>query len=114
MVTTAYLSISGGPNMILLTLDRKSQVPLYFQIINQIIEMVESDILKPGTRLPSTRFLAETLAVNRSTVYNAYQELWAQGYIDSRPGSYSLIRKRHKIATHKRKKRLRKNRHKKK
>jgi len=85
--------------MILLKLDRKSQVPLYFQIINQIIEMVEADILKPGTRLPSTRLMAETLDVNRSTVYNAYQELWAQGYIESRPGSYSLIRKRHKMAT---------------
>jgi DNA-binding transcriptional MocR family regulator len=98
-VTAAYVSLSGGSNMILLKLDRRSKIPLYFQIINQIIEMVEADILKPGTRLPSTRLLAETLAVNRSTVYNAYQELWAQGYIDSRPGSYSLIRKRHKMAT---------------
>ena len=85
--------------MLLLQLDRRSQKPLYIQIINQIKERVDHDILKPGTKLPSTRQMAEKLGVNRSTVYNAYQELWAQGYIESRPGSYSQIRMRQKIAT---------------
>jgi len=85
--------------MLLLQLDRKSQNPLYIQIINQIKEKTASDILEPGTKLPSTRQMAEKLGVNRSTVYKAYQELWAQGYIESRPGSYSIIRKRPKIAT---------------
>lgn len=85
--------------MLLLQIDRKSQKPLYLQIIDQIKEKTSSDILKPGTKLPSTRQMAEKLGVNRSTVYNAYQELWAQGYIESCPGSYSKIRKRQKIAT---------------
>lgn len=84
--------------MILLKLDKKSPTPLYTQIIRQVKEMAEKDILKPGTILPSTRNMAEQLGVNRSTVTNAYQELWAQGYIDSRPGSYSRIRKRPKMA----------------
>ncbi len=85
--------------MLLLQLDRKNPKPLYTQIINQIKEKVARDVLKPGTKLPSTRQMAEKLGVNRSTVYKAYQELWAQGYIESRPGSYSQIRKRQKIAT---------------
>ncbi|MBD3413932.1 MAG: aminotransferase class I/II-fold pyridoxal phosphate-dependent enzyme [Candidatus Aminicenantes bacterium] len=85
--------------MLLLQLDRKSHNPIYLQIVNQIKEKTASDILKPGTKLPSTRQMAEKLGVNRSTVYKAYQELWAQGYIESRPGSYSKIRKRPKIAT---------------
>lgn len=85
--------------MLLLNIDKKSHIPLYQQVIDQIREMVENDILNPGTRLPSTRIMAEKLGVNRSTIYNAYQELWAQGYIESRPGSYSCIRKRYKMAT---------------
>jgi DNA-binding transcriptional MocR family regulator len=93
---------SGFPeakHMILLNLNRTNHIPLYQQVIDQIKEMVENDILEPGTRLPSSRIMAEKLGVNRSTITNAYQELWAQGYIDSRPGSYSCIRKRFKMAT---------------
>lgn len=37
--------------------------------------------------------------MNRTTVYKAYQELWAGGYIDSTPGSYSTVRKRAKLAS---------------
>jgi len=85
--------------MLLLRLDKEAQTPLYAQVINQIKEMVENNVLKPGTKLPSTRTMAEMLGVNRSTIYNAYQELWAQGYLESRPGSYSRIRKRYKMAT---------------
>jgi DNA-binding transcriptional MocR family regulator len=60
---------------------------------------MENNTLKPGFRMPSTRALAERHGVNRSTVYKAYEELWAMGYLESRPGSYSTVRKRQKIAT---------------
>ena len=82
--------------MFIPSVNPKSKTPLYLQIIQQVIEMVEQDILKPGSILPPTRTMAARLGVNRSTVYNAYQELWAQGYIESRPGSYSRIRRRPK------------------
>lgn len=36
----------------------------------------------PGTRLPSTRALAEQLSISRMTVTLVYQELCAQGYIE--------------------------------
>ena len=85
--------------MLLLNLDKKSKDSLFMQIFKQIKGLIERDTLKPGTKLPSTRSLAEKLGVNRSTVYNAYQELWAMGYIKSTPGSYSRVRKRHKITT---------------
>jgi DNA-binding transcriptional MocR family regulator len=83
--------------MLLLQLKRGTDKPLYMQIVEQIKDLAENDTLKAGTQLPSTRQMSEKLGINRSTVYNAYQELWALGYIDSRPGSYSYIRKRHKI-----------------
>lgn len=66
--------------------------------MDRIIDLADSGAVKPGERLPSTRSMADMLAVNRSTVYRAYQELWALGYVESRPGSYSTIRKRERSA----------------
>ena len=85
--------------MILIKLNRKVKDSLYIQIFNQIKGLIEKGVLKVGAKLPSTRSLSEKLGVNRSTVYNAYQELWAMGYINSTPGSYSRVRKRHQIVT---------------
>ena len=34
------------------------------------------------------------LASTDPPLYRAYQELWALGYLESRPGSYSTVRKR--------------------
>ena len=85
--------------MILLNLERNSQQPIFRQIYEQLQQLMENNTLKPGFRMPSTRALAERHGINRSTVYKAYEELWAMGYLESRPGSYSTVRKRQKIAT---------------
>ncbi|MBN2659344.1 MAG: aminotransferase class I/II-fold pyridoxal phosphate-dependent enzyme [Spirochaetales bacterium] len=75
-------------------LDRHSATPLYCQIRDYIIDLIANGELKSGNQLPPTRELAEELAVNRTTVYQAYRELWSLGYTESRPGSYSYIRDR--------------------
>jgi len=85
--------------MLLLKVDKASNAPVYRQIVGQIRDLVDRDVLAPGDALPSSRILAEKLGVNRSTVYNAYQELWALGYLESSPGSYTRIRRRTRIAT---------------
>ena len=82
---------------VLLHIDDRSGEPVFRQIMNRIVEMVESGVLNPGERLPSSRGMAERLGVNRSTVYRAYQELWSLGYLESRPGSYSVIRNRTRV-----------------
>lgn len=79
--------------MVLPHLDRRSPVPLFRQIVDQITAMVDNHTLNNGERLPSSRMLAEKLGVNRSTIYRAYQELWAAGYLVSRPGSTSRVRR---------------------
>ena len=84
--------------MILLNIDKKSQVPLYTQIYNQIKGIIDDGILKPGYHLPSSRSLAMQLGINRTTVYKAYEELWAFGYIESKSGAYSTVRQRTAIA----------------
>jgi len=82
---------------LLIKIDEASKTPLFRQIMEQVIGLVDSHALRLGTRLPSTRALADRLGVNRSTVYKAYQELWALGYLDSRPGSYSTVRHRARV-----------------
>jgi GntR family transcriptional regulator/MocR family aminotransferase len=83
--------------MILLNLDRKNEVPLFRQVFNQLKDKIDNEVLKPGERLPSTRSFSNKLGVNRTTIYKAYQELWAMGYIESRSGSYSYVRQRREL-----------------
>nr|WP_241674665.1 winged helix-turn-helix domain-containing protein [Paenibacillus luteus] len=45
----------------------------------------------PGSPLPSKRKLAEQFGVNRSTVVLAYSELRSLGFIESQPGSKTLV-----------------------
>lgn len=85
--------------MLLLELNEKSCKPQYQQIIAQIREKIESHLLHPDEKLPSSRRLADSLGLHRSTVANAYQELWALGFIDLKPGACPRVRERMQIAT---------------
>jgi len=80
--------------MLLLDLDRAAPAPLFQQLVAGIARLVDEGSLKPGERLPPSRTLAEDLGVHRSTVVRAYRELRALGYLDSRSGSYSTVRRR--------------------
>ncbi len=83
---------------VLLNIEEQSRIPVFRQIMDQLIRLMDTGSLRPGARLPSSRRLAECLSVNRSTVYRAYQELWSLGYLESRPGSYSTVRRRPRAA----------------
>ncbi|MBN2519139.1 MAG: PLP-dependent aminotransferase family protein [Bacteroidales bacterium] len=85
--------------MLLIDINTQRRESLYKQVFNQLKEMIDKNILKPGDKLPSSRRFSEQLGVNRTTIYKAYQELWSLGYIESRPGSYSVVRKRAEIVT---------------
>jgi DNA-binding transcriptional MocR family regulator len=78
--------------MIILKLDRGSNLPLHEQVFDQLRKMIDRNVLAPGTRLPSTRTLALKHGISRTTVLRAYEELWGRGYLESRPGSYTTVR----------------------
>lgn len=95
--------------MLLIHLYRESKIPLFRQVVDQIKEMIDNNTLRQGDKLPSTRQFAKQLGVSRTTIYHAYEELWSLGYIESRPGSYSIVLDRKKVVTlnnRKRKKRI--------
>lgn len=70
---------------LLVPIDNQSKKPLYEQIYTYIRNEIRDGNLKSGDRLPSTRILAEHLKVSRSTTQMAYEQLLAEGYIESRP-----------------------------
>jgi len=69
----------------LLTIDKDLHVPVYLQITNGIINNIRRGILKPESALPGSRVLAAALNVHRKTVVAAYDELYAQSWIDVYP-----------------------------
>ncbi|GER66533.1 GntR family transcriptional regulator [Weizmannia acidilactici] len=68
-------------------LDPKHQTPLYIQLYKYILNEIEADRIPQGTKLPSIRKLAAHLELGKNTVDAAYQQLAAEGYIESKPGS---------------------------
>ena len=59
----------------IMSVDTRSGVPFYRQIIDRILVNIASGGLKPGERLPTVRQLAIDLKVNPNTVSRAYREL---------------------------------------
>jgi GntR family transcriptional regulator/MocR family aminotransferase len=74
-------------------LDRSSQIALHRQLYNQMREAILSGRLSAGTRLPSTRELAGELALARNTVLNAFDQLYAEGYLARRVGDGTYVSK---------------------
>src|SRR6266511_3847436 len=66
-------------------------IPLYQQVYARLRASILSGGLKGGMKLPSTRTLANELNVSRNTILNAYQQLMAEGYLDSVAGSGTFV-----------------------
>jgi DNA-binding transcriptional MocR family regulator len=74
-----------------LSIDKRSDKPLYEQIRQQIEELAHSGLLQAGTRLPTVRQLSESLGISKNTVALAYEELSAKKVIETRHGAGSFI-----------------------
>jgi GntR family transcriptional regulator len=72
-------------------IDVRAGMPVYRQILDQIKYYVASGILKPGDRLPSIRELAQTLAVNPTTVVRVYADLEHEGVIEMQHGRGAFV-----------------------
>lgn len=72
-----------------LTVDFKSDIPIYIQLKQQIIEGIASGELKEGESLPSVRQMAEDIGINLHTVNKAYTLLKNDSFIlmDRRNGA---------------------------
>src|SRR5919199_947070 len=75
----------------LITLDAKSQTPLYRQLYDCLRGAILTGQLAPGARLQSSREIAAELGVSRNTVVNAYEQLLAEGYLEGQVGSGTYV-----------------------
>ncbi len=69
-----------------ISVDRRSPVPLYFQVSHQIEEAIEAGTLEPGHKLDNEIALADRLGLSRPTMRRAIQELVNKGLLVRKRG----------------------------
>ncbi|MBV8244851.1 MAG: GntR family transcriptional regulator [Candidatus Eremiobacteraeota bacterium] len=74
------------------TVDPRSGVPIYLQLIEQVKRSVAIGALADGEQLPTVKALALDLTINPNTVARAYRELERDQVIETSPGRGSFIR----------------------
>ena len=74
-----------------LQLDREGGTPLYLQLIQQLRRMIQNGDIKPGQKLPSTRWMKEHHGIARSTLVAAFEQLSSEGYLHSRIGAGTFV-----------------------
>ncbi len=67
-------------------------VRLYESVIEQIMNLIKNNKLKPGDKLPPERELAEKLSISRGSLREAFRVLESRGLIKSKPGGGRYIR----------------------
>ena len=87
------------PGDLTFTVHTSSGVPIYRQIMDQVVAAIVSGRAKPGDTLPSTRKLAETLEVNMMTVSKAYAKLESDGVLSRVRGRGMIVAEQNGTAT---------------
>ncbi len=77
--------------MIEFRLDRRSGVPPYRQLMDQVEHAIRLGMLVPGDQLPIVRDVVESMAINPNTVLKAYRELEGKGLVAGRPGLGTFV-----------------------
>jgi GntR family transcriptional regulator len=67
------------------------ELPIYRQIMRQIVEAIAGGRLKTGEKLPSHRELSERIVVAPLTVKKAYDELEALGFLETQRGRGTFV-----------------------
>lgn len=69
----------------MLLLDNNLEIPLYIQLYRQFRDQILNGELDANSKLPSNRKLCNDLNISRNTVDMAYQQLYSEGFIYSKP-----------------------------
>lgn len=88
---TSCMALPAEVSELLIPLDPESDVPLHRQIYHGLRDAILSRRLAAGLRIPSSRLLATSLGVSRSTILVAFEQLVADGFIVGTVGSGSYV-----------------------
>ncbi|KQL54300.1 GntR family transcriptional regulator [Heyndrickxia shackletonii] len=83
----------------IIQIEPQSDIPIYTQLSNRIVEGIAKGEMNPGDSLPSVRSLAADLGVNMHTVNKSYHELEKKGIIQIVPKSGAIIQEPKAIKT---------------
>lgn len=72
---------------------RQGEGPAYRRLAAALKAAIDRGDYRAGSRLPAERILARALSVSRTTVVGAYEELRQEGWVESRRGSGSRVRR---------------------
>ena len=72
----------------------ESEISKYLIIASKIKEMIDSNVIEDGEKLPSIRKLAATCGVNSVTIVNAYKKLESEGYATQKIGSGTYAKRK--------------------
>src|SRR5262245_49152307 len=88
-LSAAKNALRGIPTLV--TVDKRSSLPLYRQIYDSYRARILSAELEAGQLVPSSRELARQLRVSRLPVLEAYAQLLAEGYFEARVGTGTFV-----------------------
>jgi GntR family transcriptional regulator / MocR family aminotransferase len=72
-------------------LDSRAKSPIYRQLYDWLRTAITEGRIRPGQRLPSTRSMAAELQISRISVFNAYEQLRSEGYLEAFVGSGTCV-----------------------
>ena len=77
--------------MIEFSLDGRSGVSPYLQVVQQVRQALRLGLLREGDQLPTVKDVVARLAINPNTVLKAYRELEREGLVAARPGIGTFV-----------------------
>lgn len=86
------MSLKAEPREFSFQVDEGSDVPLWVQLRQRIIYLINSGFYRPGDKLPTVRGLASDISINYNTVNKAYLSLVSDGYLESTRGRGVFVR----------------------
>ncbi len=85
------MSAKTRPKVFTFRLEAASGVPVYRQLIDQVLGGLASGALAGGDQLPTVRQVAVDLSINPNTVIRAYRELEIRGVLETEQGTGTFI-----------------------
>ena len=77
-----------------ISISKNSEVPLRWQLAEQIVIAIATGELRAGERMPSVRALARRVGIHHNTVSEAYQDLVRRKWLTRKPGSRLVVGER--------------------
>jgi ABC-type glycerol-3-phosphate transport system substrate-binding protein len=81
------------------TIDKNSKVPLYVQVKDYLLELIEKELRGKASKLPPEIEISRTFGISRATVRTAIMDLVKDGLIERVPGKGTFIKENKKILT---------------